>query len=220
MHPSRAPTVDQGQQTNSQAPLAPTGFIQNEQGTLIAVYQPEALDQYMSGAQVGPPSLPQHQVPSTSTWSQFPVSQPLSYTPTPQTIGLPTRSFPVQTPPGMGWVPNPVSLGYVPSLQTPQASQTPSMQNPTHGFRGGFSETNGPPHAAPLRRQAGRRDQQGTINAGRNSNQARFGNHHTRGNPSAPAYRTRENVQQSFARPPQFTPNPSSAEWNQWASSR
>ena len=33
----------------SQAPLAPSGFIQNDQGTLIAVYSPDALDQYMSG---------------------------------------------------------------------------------------------------------------------------------------------------------------------------
>lgn len=32
-----------------QAPLAPSGFIQNDQGTLIAVYSPDALDQYMSG---------------------------------------------------------------------------------------------------------------------------------------------------------------------------
>ena len=36
----------------AQAPLTPSGFIQNEQGTLIAVYQPEALNHYLGSGNV------------------------------------------------------------------------------------------------------------------------------------------------------------------------
>ncbi|KAH9486538.1 hypothetical protein JR316_0000603 [Psilocybe cubensis] len=57
--PSRTQLAEQGQQqahVPPQAPVVPTGFIQNEQGTLIAVYQPEALDQYLAGATPMPAS--------------------------------------------------------------------------------------------------------------------------------------------------------------------
>ena len=37
--------------------MVPTGFIQNEHGTLVAVYHPEALDQYLARTQ-GTPALP------------------------------------------------------------------------------------------------------------------------------------------------------------------
>jgi len=53
----RPPTVEQATQTHpaAQAPLTPNGFIQNEQGTLIAVYQPEALNHYMGSGNVQNP---------------------------------------------------------------------------------------------------------------------------------------------------------------------
>jgi len=44
--PLRVPSIGQG--SANQPPLIPTGFMQNEHGTLVAVYQPEALNQYMS----------------------------------------------------------------------------------------------------------------------------------------------------------------------------
>lgn len=37
--------------------MIPTGFIQNEQGTLIPVYQPEALDHYMAGSSGPSPAV-------------------------------------------------------------------------------------------------------------------------------------------------------------------
>lgn len=42
----------------TQPPLRPTGFIQNEHGTLIPVYQREALDEYMANAHGRQPSPP------------------------------------------------------------------------------------------------------------------------------------------------------------------
>ncbi|KAH8835461.1 hypothetical protein DL96DRAFT_1702441 [Flagelloscypha sp. PMI_526] len=41
-----------------QAPLQPTGFIQDEHGALIPMYQPSALDHYMSLSQPTPASVP------------------------------------------------------------------------------------------------------------------------------------------------------------------
>lgn len=51
--PLRVPTVGQTSQTHAstQPPLIPSGFIQNEHGTLIAVYQQEALSRYMAGGE-------------------------------------------------------------------------------------------------------------------------------------------------------------------------
>ncbi len=57
----------------TQPPLRPTGFIQGEHGTLIPVYQPEALDQYMSHTrrdQGSPQNLPQGQIPHG--WQPYP----------------------------------------------------------------------------------------------------------------------------------------------------
>ncbi|KAI0639552.1 hypothetical protein C8Q77DRAFT_72376 [Trametes polyzona] len=60
-HETKAASSDEREsrsppQNALQPPLRPTGFIQNEQGTLIPVYQREALDQYMAGTHSGPPS--------------------------------------------------------------------------------------------------------------------------------------------------------------------
>ena len=46
--PPRPPMVEQGNpgRDSTQPPLLPSGFVQNEQGALIAVYQSEALTQY------------------------------------------------------------------------------------------------------------------------------------------------------------------------------
>ena len=64
----------------SQAPLAPSGFIQNDQGTLIAVYPPDALDQYMSGQGNGSSgsSNSSTSMQSISTASVWPSTQAVS----------------------------------------------------------------------------------------------------------------------------------------------
>ncbi|KAI0375138.1 hypothetical protein BV20DRAFT_250722 [Pilatotrama ljubarskyi] len=71
-------------QSVMQPPLRATGFIQNEQGTLIPVYQREALDQYMANAHNAEP-LPQ----STSVPGQGPPSAATNLT------LWPTPPFPV-----------------------------------------------------------------------------------------------------------------------------
>ena len=55
-YPARTPVREQGQgQTPgaTQVPLLPTGFIHGDQSILVPVYPPDALNQYMSGAQDG-----------------------------------------------------------------------------------------------------------------------------------------------------------------------
>ncbi|TFK77320.1 hypothetical protein BDN72DRAFT_38095 [Pluteus cervinus] len=75
---SRSPGTEQpqGLPAANQPPVAPTGFIQNDQGTLIAMYQPEALDQYMTGAQTQPAVLPSNQAHNVASWSHLQSNTP------------------------------------------------------------------------------------------------------------------------------------------------
>ncbi|TBU34773.1 hypothetical protein BD311DRAFT_649535 [Dichomitus squalens] len=106
-------------QSVSQPPLRATGFIQNEHGTLIPVYQREALDQYMASAfgGQGPPSqqIPPHPVtpfaPSGGTpWHQGPA---LPVHPGGYPVGFPRVTQPPSGPPGQHrfWMPCPVPYG-------------------------------------------------------------------------------------------------------------
>lgn len=61
----------QQQQATAQAPLVPTGFIQGEQGTLIPLYQPEALDQYATTGNQQP-ITPTSTTQSPVAWRQYP----------------------------------------------------------------------------------------------------------------------------------------------------
>ncbi|EGO05305.1 hypothetical protein SERLA73DRAFT_157880 [Serpula lacrymans var. lacrymans S7.3] len=130
----RTVSFDQTQSQSSgtpqpQAPLLPTGFIQGDQGMLVPVYPPDALDQYMSGTQgqqvaaAGPPV----QAQNTPPWR--PYSQPPVYPPTIPIASIPGLHPPpfqaiAGTQPGVGnhgWIPH-----HGPSM-TPQAPH-PSMQ--------------------------------------------------------------------------------------------
>lgn len=118
------------QQPNAQAPLVPTGFIQGEQGTLIPVYQPEALDHYMTTGTHPTPGLPpQPQTQNSSAWRQFPFI-PIP----PMTSQTPTHSG------NLGWMPNQPPLVF--SGQQPSAS----------AFRGGHRVGQPGQHHAPPRR--------------------------------------------------------------------
>ncbi|KAK0208832.1 hypothetical protein DFS33DRAFT_1380321 [Desarmillaria ectypa] len=163
-----------------QPPVIPTGFIQNDQGTLIAVYQPEAIDQYMTGGQV----------PSPPNSGQAPAHTMNNWTPSP----APTFGVPGQVPPrmsmqarqmlappgGIGWMPASQSTIPFPASGSHQA-MTPSGSMPlpsTTTFRASHDLSAN--HLNPsLRRNTGRRDQQ--FNPNRNSNRP-LSNRHSRPN--------------------------------------
>lgn len=70
------------QQGNGQAPLVPTGFIQGEQGILIPLYQPEALDQYnTTGNQQTPTPTWQPSAQHPTAWRQYPQVPTYHYIP-------------------------------------------------------------------------------------------------------------------------------------------
>ena len=85
-HQAHIANASQGQ--SDQPPLQPTGFIQGQHGMLIPVYQPDALQQYMSNTEQSP-SASNHQAPTQpphpSLWSQPPqypfVPYPMSVPP-------------------------------------------------------------------------------------------------------------------------------------------
>ncbi|KAJ7446435.1 hypothetical protein B0H11DRAFT_2336849 [Mycena galericulata] len=123
-YPTRPPNVDPSS-PRGQPPLQPTGFIQNEAGTLIPVYQPEALDQYMASNQAAPTSAPPVPPPNgAATWQQYPPPSHAFPAQVHPMMGLPPRPFPTQAGPNGGWVPAqfpppPPSL----AVQPPNAGQ-------------------------------------------------------------------------------------------------
>ncbi|THV07593.1 hypothetical protein K435DRAFT_959667 [Dendrothele bispora CBS 962.96] len=124
-YPSKLPTMDH---SFSQPPVVPQGFIQNEQGTLIAVYRPEAIDRYLQGnqtsahpqvapmaGQVPPPScLPNPQV--MQNWTQYPQCPLPILGQTPSRPILPVNSqIPTPVDTGMAnWVPGTHSVPFFP----------------------------------------------------------------------------------------------------------
>lgn len=202
MHPPRAQGTDQApQRVSGQAPLMPTGFIQNDQGTLIAMYQPEALDQYMAGAGVaypgGPPRL---QNSSGTPWPHY-------------TYPYPPR-HPIPAPPSQhaatnsGWNHPGQSL---PPQAVGQITQNSNSQHANPG--GGTVERNNanPPQSITTHRRQGRRDSQLMVNTSRN-NPRGFVGRHSRVNVQPPVL----NFQGTGSQMTRSSGG--SAEWNQWGS--
>ncbi|KAG5654700.1 hypothetical protein H0H81_007456 [Sphagnurus paluster] len=203
------------QHLNNRAPLAPTGFIQNEQGTLIAVYQPEALDQYMAGAHAAPPALQQPSAQNLPTWPQYPQS---AYSFAAPTVPIPTR--PSLPPVGNGtWMQNTGFNPVQPVHSTPHIPQTPNITTGLGGFRSGYSDISGTtPQVPPFRRQAARRDQNGPqTNNGRNNQSRSFPNRNARGTVNNGGYRGQDSNHNGIRNAP-FIQN--SNEWNQWGAGR
>ncbi|TFK94408.1 hypothetical protein K466DRAFT_354209 [Polyporus arcularius HHB13444] len=114
---------------STQPPLRPTGFIQNEHGTLIPVYQREALDEYMANAHGHQPSSPAitgappqsvprpgsaHRPPDGVVWQQPPLAMyPGSYPVHVQSVGsMPVPPAHPPTPHGPRyWMPGAVPYG-------------------------------------------------------------------------------------------------------------
>lgn len=144
--------------SDARAPLMPTGFIQGEHGALIPLYQPDALDRYMSGGAAPPQSVapvPQTQIPAqpaahstppTTTWRPFPSGGAYPY--------IPASQMPAQAQHG-GWVPN----------QAPYMLPLAPINSPTrggYGRSGGHGNGNGHQHSQP----SNRRQRQSTYDRG------------------------------------------------------
>lgn len=144
-----------------QAPLIPTGFIHGDQGILVPVYPPDALDQYMTGAQVEqastsadtPPSLPAQ---PPNTWRPYPPPAFTPGIPMPPGIQHPSAGpFPMMGP--QGWMPNQAPF----SVNQYRQSQT----NVSLGPNGAPMQTTFEQRGAPSWRQY-RRDNPSRIKNG------------------------------------------------------
>ncbi|KAG1754829.1 uncharacterized protein EDB91DRAFT_255420 [Suillus paluster] len=212
-YPARTPVREQGQgQTPvaTQAPLIPTGFIHGDQGILVPVYPPDALNQYMSGAQgeqastsaeaalAPPPAHP------PNSWRSY---LPPAFTPgmpVPPGIQHPTPGpFPVMGP--HGWMPNP-SFGMNQHMQAPLNVPLGSGSAPMLPM---FEQHNMPP------RRHHRRDNQSNFKNGGRGHPGRY----PRGSfpPNAPVMNVRPPPG-----PAHFTSSQrdvqSGPEWNHWGS--
>ncbi|EIW87067.1 hypothetical protein CONPUDRAFT_141340 [Coniophora puteana RWD-64-598 SS2] len=92
-YPGHATAIAQGQTTlplgvQSQAPIMPTGFIQGDQGILVPVYPPEALNQYMSNQ-----DLPQVQRNTEGSTSPSPKVIPGTPAPLWRPYAHPTHTY-------------------------------------------------------------------------------------------------------------------------------
>lgn len=118
-------------QSDHQPPLQPTGFIQGQHGMLIPVYQPDALQQYMSNTEQSPSNSryqgPTHP-PHPSLWSQpsqYPiVHYPMSIPPMGQSPANP------QLCTQRAWMPGPAAQD-MPSQNAPMYHHGPLLLPPS-----------------------------------------------------------------------------------------
>ncbi|KAI0936866.1 hypothetical protein AcV5_004897 [Taiwanofungus camphoratus] len=145
-YPTVGPNNDQSithtSQSNLQPPLRATGFIQGEHGTLIPVYHPEALNQYMSTNEHAPTPLP-HMPPQgqpVSVWPQYPQFSMYPY-PMPMHALAPSPSHQSQVSQQRGWVSSPAPLG-LPAPQHAQGHNAPTpYMLPTASSSGSLSSS-------------------------------------------------------------------------------
>ena len=194
--PPSAANMD-SQHLNSRAPLAPTGFIQNEHGTLIAVYQPEALDRYMASSDRAPPPAPQ-QHPVQTNWSSF---SPLhSY---PFAVPPPLSSRPFPSSASIGW---PANSGTLPPQAHHHIPPNLSTPNPAATFRGAYNDMGGQAGSPAYRRPPVRRDQ---YNYGRTYQPRSFPGRQNRSNMNNTGYG------EAHPRTPQ-----NAGDWGYWSAGR
>jgi len=187
--------MEQGQPQHlaAKAPLIPTGFIQNEQGTLIAVYQPEALDQYLAGSRSVPATAGHQPHQGLSRWGNT--------TPYPSDIG---SAHPINNPyltPNQSRFKSP-GIPAAPSRHFPDYQQSPAQ------FRGmGSNPFNTPP---PLyRRHGSRRETQQNYNTVRHVHPQIFNWRPLRGGNNA-------HVQTADLEHSVGQPTINNGEWNWW----
>ncbi|KAJ7651730.1 hypothetical protein DFH06DRAFT_552250 [Mycena polygramma] len=222
----RPPNAADPSSPRGQAPLQPTGFIQNEQGTLIPVYQPEALDQYMASNQPAPGTTPVTQPQNgTATWQQYPPPSHVFPNAIHPAIGLGPRAFPPQPQPGINgnWAPSQFQPPPPPPSHTAQPLNAPNHPN---NFRGGYQDVGGQGMGPGngRRNPGGRRDQHpnGPNNNNRNNPGRPMVNRHPRGGMHHMGYTPHEGVSQMqhLSHPTQFNSTPGPGDWNQWTAAR
>ncbi|OCH87465.1 hypothetical protein OBBRIDRAFT_889765 [Obba rivulosa] len=155
----------QGQTANrleTQAPLQPTGFIQGEYGTLVPVYHPEALNQYMSNAAHGQTPPPHSSAPTQpmKAWPQY--TFPMYPYPAPvQNVNASQRSWmPSPSPLGIHGAQHPHMHPTPPPVMLPTASSSGSISTASSGLRGPaphaqqFAPRNTPPPRRYNRRES------------------------------------------------------------------
>ncbi|KAF8973637.1 hypothetical protein BDZ97DRAFT_1912112 [Flammula alnicola] len=196
----RPAVVDQGQppQMTTQAPLIPTGFIQNEQGTLVAVYQPEALDQYMTGSGRAPAPADNH-LPNVvpQRWG--------STSPYPYDLGNVQPNNIIYPSPSQGRVKN---SGFSPGASQ-QFSDFQHSPAPLHGLDNSFNFNVPSPS---FRRQGQRREAQQNYGSIRHHNHPRpYNGRLSRGHLHTSAHIQPSDLVDSAAQPALTT-----ADWNKW----
>lgn len=123
-YPARTPVREPGQghtPVATQAPLIPTGFIHGDQGILVPVYPPDALNQYMSGTQGEQASTSTEATPASGPapppnhWRPYP---PPAFAPGPPGIQHPNPGpFSMMGP--HGWMSNHAPFGNNPHVHAP-----------------------------------------------------------------------------------------------------
>ncbi|KIK70758.1 hypothetical protein GYMLUDRAFT_973996 [Collybiopsis luxurians FD-317 M1] len=113
--------TDSSLQGQEQAPVVPTGFFQNETGTLVPVYPRAIIDQYMSNNPNQNGSSP----------AGVPVAIPTAVMP-----GAPTSPVPVQTWP-QSVLPPPLGPNQLPSRPGPFLNQVPGLPISSPGWISG-----------------------------------------------------------------------------------
>ncbi|KAH8099297.1 hypothetical protein BXZ70DRAFT_291551 [Cristinia sonorae] len=122
----------------TQPPLRPTGFMQGEQGTLIPLYQPDALNRYMSTNRQAdtPPVLPPPSGQHSMMWAQYPQMTMHPYGYPPPTM-MPAAPQPTSNGPN-SWSHTQVPMPYGsypgqqhPPSQPPLPSSASSLSNST-----------------------------------------------------------------------------------------
>ncbi|KAF7303262.1 RNA binding protein [Mycena kentingensis (nom. inval.)] len=216
---------------SSQAPLQPTGFMQSNLGTLIPVYPPDALDQYMATnhhaqATSTPPQQPAQQQQQQSAPPPHPSTAhgPPAYQPFPPPpyafpnamhplVGMAPREFPPQHPAsaamnGAFVLPHHIHNGQSPNL--PHANFRPAFPDVSGGRR------------QPIRRDSNPNQNRGNNQPGRGM--ARGHHQHPRGGIQFPPTVGNEIIlqlqhQQHVSRPgsaatsPQFAAPSPSGQW-------
>ncbi|KAF7307104.1 RNA binding protein [Mycena indigotica] len=217
-----AQTSGEKSPSQSQAPLQPTGFIQNGAGTLIPLYQPEALDHYMTSNHINQSVSAQTQQPVPQ--QQGPPAVPVAHgTPQFAQYAPPGYAYPNAMPPMMGMQPRPfpamTEAAWVAQSQV-MLSQGNSPNIPSLPFRGqqfpDVNAGNNGPNNNRRQGPGGRRDQGGHNRGGQPKGMA--GRQHQNRAGGSLQFHPNGELPQHLPRAPQFPTLATDHGHGQWIS--